>query len=302
MLLMSGGWPSDPTYWATTDRARSARESRTTRGIGLLSPLVETANLLGYTLYPVDVPGTSGEIVDASTPIPSFLATNLGQGQAREREREEEAALVQLARETGGKALLDGNRDRAFEAVISDTRSYYWLGFTPNWQGDDSAHKVRVRVKGKDIDVRTRRSFSDLSRSTEVTMMVESALRLGDPPSAALLPVQIKSGARAGFGKRVVTLKVALPLGELVFLPTAEGFGAEAELRVAVLDETGTSTDIPVIPMSLKAKAEPTSDDFSIYETEIKMRKERHDLVVSLYDRISGRILASKTEVPAHTK
>ena len=40
-------------------------------------------------------------------------------------------------------------------------------------------------VEGDGLKVRSRDGFSDLSRETEVTMMVESDLLFGDPPGAA---------------------------------------------------------------------------------------------------------------------
>ena len=297
MLLLSGGWPSDPSLWATGDAVRSARGRGTTRGQGLLAPLIETANLLSYTIYPVDVPGVSASLADTSE---TTIDSNVDRfSLALDRERQEEAALFQIARETGGKALLNTNRTRAFEAVVADTRSYYWLGFTPSWKGNDTGHRVAVRLRNGAAKVRARRSFSDLSRSTEVNMMVESTLRIGSPPSVAPLRAQIERGSRAGIGKRKVPIKIAIPLGQLTFLPVQEGWAADAELRVAVLDRKGITTEIPVVPMALTAKTQPAPDAFTVYETEIKMRNERHDLVLSLYDKASGKILSAKLEVPA---
>ena len=297
MLLLAGGWPSDPSLWATGDPLRSARGRGTTRGYGLFSPLIETANLLSYTIYPVDVPGMSASIADASQVTPTFNANRFG--LVLDRERQEEAALYQIARETGGKALLNTNRHRAFEAVVADTRSYYWLGFTPSWKGDDSGHTVRVRLKNDAGSARARRSFSDLSRATEVNMMVESTLRIGNPPSAALLQAKVDPGTRAGIGKRNVPIKIAIPLGQLTFLPVKDGFAADAELRLAVLDAEGFTTEIPVVPMALTSKRQPADNAMTVYETEIKIRNERHELVLSLYDKASGKILSTKLEVPA---
>ena len=130
-------------------------------------------------------------------------------------------------------------------------------------------------------------------------MMVESALLIGDPPSAAPLAARVKPGKRSGLGKRSVPLEIAIPLGQLTFLPVAEGFRAEAELRVAVLDEDGTTSEIPVVPLQLSTDALPDPGEFTLYTNELKVRNERHDLVVSLYDKASGKILSAKLEIPA---
>ena len=56
-------------------------------------------------------------------------------------------------------------------------------------------------------------------------------------------------------------------------------------------DETWMDLIVP-------APRAPAPNEVSVYRTSIKLRNERHDLVVSLYDVASGKILASKVEVP----
>ncbi|MEM9596198.1 MAG: VWA domain-containing protein [Acidobacteriota bacterium] len=295
MILLSGGWPGDPAMWVAGDPVRAVNYNGVDRGQRLLDPLAQTANRLGYSLYTVDVPGISD--FDGEASFATVGEANIRRQERFEREREEESALIQLAERTGGKALLNSTNRDAFERTVADTRSYYWLGFTPTWKGDDSNHRVEVRVLRKGLKTRTRKDFTDLSRSSEVSMMVESALRFGDPPSAAPLKVQVGRGKRAGWGKRDVPLAVRIPLDSVAFLPTAEGFEAKVELRVAVLDEGGNTSDIPVIPLDLQAQREPVTDDYTVFETSLRMRNQQHDLVVSIYDRTSGKILSTKVQV-----
>lgn len=295
MLLLSGGWPYNPAQWVVNDISRTAYELNAMDGSELYKPLIETANRLSYTLYPVDVPGVSTVGVGAEEASPE--AGDLRRTRETGREQEEEFALLNIARETGGKALLDSANLNAFERVVGDTRSYYWIGFTPTWKGDDTSHKVEIKPRRKGLKIRSRESFSDLSRETEVTMMVESALVFGNPPSAAQLDVEVGRGKRSGFGKAVVPVRIRIPLGLLTFLPQGDAWLADTELRVAVIDEEGNTSDIPVIPVGVRAQRQPEADDFSVYETKIKLRRKPHDLVISIYDKPSGRILSAKLEV-----
>ena len=64
-----------------------------------------------------------------------------------------------------------------------------------------------------------------------------------------------------------------------------------------MLDEDGESADIPVIPLDLKASRPPLAGEALPYETALKMRNKAHNLVVSIYDNASGRILSAKLEV-----
>ena len=295
MLLLSGGWPYNPAQWVVNDPSRTIYEADFSDGRRLYQPLVETANRLSYTLYPVDVPGVVSVGVSA---IDSTLeVAEVRQGLAVDREQEEEFALNNLAQETGGRAILDASNLDAFERVVADTRSYYWLGFTPSWQGDDAEHKVEIKPRRKGLKIRSRGSFSDLSREREVSMMVESALVFGNPPSAVPLKVEVGRGKRAGWGKVTVPVKVLVPLGLLTFLPQGEGWFADTELRIAVIDEGGSTSDIPVIPLGVRAPRQPTETDFSIYETRVKLRKRPHDMVVSIYDKATGTILSAKLAV-----
>ena len=212
MLLMSGGWPFDPGEFTVsqftadvTDAVHIPFFSR-----HLFSPLIDTANLLGYTLYPVDIPGQRRQVGFDATDNTADIArrTNTGlAGSTVRRELQVHATLDHLAKRTGGKALLNSLRDESLALAIEDTRSFYWLGFTPKRLENDEEHSVEVRIAGRpDLVVRTRDSFVDLSRSTEITMIVESALLFGDPPSAR--PLDLKFGKpQRKLGKMQVPLE-----------------------------------------------------------------------------------------------
>ena len=295
MLLFSGGWPYNPGQWLVRDSSRFIFTSTLERGDEIYRPLSETANRLSYTIYPVDVPGLDADDLFAAERPRSDL--DFDQSLFNEREREEETTLYTLARETGGRALIDGATADVFQRVYEDTRSYYWIGFTPDWKGDDAAHEVKIDTRRKGQKVRSRQGFSDLSRETEVTMMVESALLFGDPPGASPLNAAIGAGERAGRGKLRVPLRVAIPVDGLTFLPVDGGFMADTELRIAVLDEDGNTSEIPVIPLGFKVAEVPEAGKVTMFDTYMKLRKKKHDLVVSLYDKPSGKILSTKIEI-----
>ncbi|MEM1177278.1 MAG: VWA domain-containing protein [Acidobacteriota bacterium] len=297
MILLSGGWPNDPTRYVVTDPARaiSLNDSQVVSGRKLLRPLVETANLLSYSLYPIDVPGIWNRDFDIAdlTPDDGEFRRN----EAALREDEVEFALLDLAGQTGGKALIDGARNAAFERIVSDTRSYYWLGFTPDWQGDDTDHEVEVKMRKRGQKARARKGYADLSRQTEVTLMVESALRFGEAPAAVPLVAEVGRGKRSGWGKRDVPLSLQIPMDQVTFLPQSEGLVAQLELRVAVLDDRGNEAEVPVVPLTFLAKGQPEDGARATYETSLRLRNDPHDVVVSIYDRASGKIMSTKVQV-----
>ena len=305
MLVVSGGWPMSPEMWVTGDLRRSTFSAGPDTNEALYRPLVETANRLSYTLYPVYVPSyrgpgasdadltssSQGVVVDAQGENVEEVYENTLE---KEREITSRNALQYLAVETGGEAYFGGATVTALERTVEDTRSYYWIGFTPTWKGDDESHKIVVKPARKGFETRGRRSFSDLSRETEVSMMVESSLLFDTSSAVAQLPVRLGVGRPAGRGKQILPVQVAVPLAALTFLPDQGKLRAEAEIRIAVRDEEGVVSDIPAAPMSFKGDRLPGKDDFKLYETEVKIRDRTSELIVSVYDKLSGTILMSK--------
>jgi hypothetical protein len=77
MILMSGGWPYNPAEYTVNDYdadfvdvVSAGADSMMPVGKELYGNLANAANLLGYTLYPVDVPGMQREGRDASVGAP----------------------------------------------------------------------------------------------------------------------------------------------------------------------------------------------------------------------------------------
>jgi VWFA-related protein len=289
MLVLSGGWPAQPAAWAIANPSFSDRFAR---GDELIATLVHTANLLGYTLYPVDVPGLGRD---------SAIAAEYAQPQSSlaffQREQEVHYTLERLARPTGGQALINSRNVGALEAVTTDTRAYYWLGFTADRQFDGRRHEVRVKVERPGLRLRHREGFEDFSRQSEVTMAVESALLFGNGAPQRALPLQLGAARRAGVGKVEVPLELAIPVDQVTFLRVGEGWTTQLELRVGVLDAYGGTAEVPVVPVSITLPEKPEPGTFLPYSTSMKLRRQSHDMVVSLYDPATGNMLTSNLEV-----
>jgi VWFA-related protein len=297
MLLFSGGWPYSPADYALNDPNRVLVSSRDVpRGDELLRPLTDTANLLGYTIYAVDVPGVDVQGPDASRSGPSVGGLNL-------REHEVHHALEYVAEGTGGRALLNSLRDQALPTAESDTRSYYWLGFTPGWQKNDQRHTVDVELNDRPgLRVRSRDSFIDLSRKTEVSMMVESAMLFGSAPGAAKMPMEVGKPVKDGRKEMVVPITLAIPVAGITMVPMDGKHVSELELRVAAVDANGDRSDIPVIPLRMALEQAPPAEAFLRYDTKIRLRSIQQHLIVAIFDPLSGRILTAEADVKPEPK
>jgi len=295
MLLLAGGWPFSPADFVVNNPNRPVMERDVPRGEDIFRPLVDTANRLGYTLYPVDVPGIESEIADASLAGPPSGGINI-------REQEHQATLLYTAEQTGGKALLNSQSSELLGAVETDTRSYYWLGFTPPWQGNDKRHRVDVEVLTPGLKVRSREDFLDLSRKAETSMMVESAMLFGGAPDSAPLAVQVGKVAAAGRREMVVAISLAIPVDTITFVPLDGKYAAELELRVGAIDSGGNRAAVPVIPVTLSSPVPPQAGSVIRYDTQLKLRRLPHHLTLAIFDPLSGKMLIGQVDVAPPAK
>jgi VWFA-related protein len=290
LLLLSGGWPfSSESYIRGSGDAPMSRDLP--EGEKIYRPLTSTANLLGYTIYPVDLPGMQGESADAGSF--DFPGTS-----GRFREREVEGALTFLAKETGGRPLLNTAREEALDVAEEDTRSYYSLGFTPAWERNDKRHEMDVRLLRPGLTARFRNSFLDLSKKAEVSMTLESALLFGNLPDSIQMPVRVGSVARKKGGTEI-PLTLALPVDAFTVVPMDGKYRAKLELRAAAADDQGNRSDVQVIPLELASDREPKPGGYVKYETKITVKGQPKHLVLATYDPLSGKIATSQVDVPA---
>jgi VWFA-related protein len=292
MLMLVGGWPFSPADYAVNDINRPIIEHDVPHGDAVMRPLVETANRLGYTLYPVDVPGMETNAASAQSSAPRPVGANFGL-----REQEHEGTLTYLAKETGGRALLNSMRIASLEHVEADTRSYYWLGFTPSWEGKDKRHTIQLEVLRPGLEVRTRDSFLDRSRKAEVSMMVESAMMFGTPPGSPTMPVQLGKAVRKGRSEIEVPFTLAIPTDAFTSVPLNGKYASEVELRIAAQDERGDQSEIPVVPLQLSTDKEPTKGHFVRFQSKVTLRRTKQHLFFALFDPLSNKITTAEADV-----
>jgi len=246
-------------------------------GDTVLSPLVDTANLLGFSIYPMHIgrPGAGGDEVQRT-------------------------ALWLVAAETGGRIVTEGGASLTpLEPVFTDTGSYYVLGFSPDRAFDDRRHTVEVEVtEPRGAQVRHRGSFLDLSRASRDAMKSEEALLLGG--TGGDLDVTL-GRPRSGGGKTLeLPLTLRIPMDWVTMIPRGQGgdeYVGELELRVAALEKDGRRSETTVVPVRLSGP-EPRPGSVATYETAVQIR-DRGDqrLVLYLYDQLSGASKAAALEL-----
>ncbi len=253
MLLLSGGWSLNVAP-------------------RLFGPLVESANRLGYTLYPIDV----------------------AQGDARILRGLDRLALATVGR------VANSVRQDVLRTVAADSGTYYWLGFAPTWKKDDRTHDIRVEVRRPDLKVRARSSFSDLSRKTEVAQKAESVLLFGGAGEERRVRVELGQAQPVGRKGREVNVQVTLgvPVEALALTPAdGGGYVAEVPLGIAAVDEKGGRSELPSSRLRIAVQKAPPAGGYARFRTVLKLRHVAQRLVFTVPDTVNGKILWGEAEL-----
>jgi VWFA-related protein len=313
LLLISGGWAGlperplfgfpnqrqegSPAFDSTGIRARNSfgepaplpraelpRATNVANPGNLFEPVTGTANLLGYTIYPVLLPSHNvsapGADVLPSSPTPidelGFLSTPW--------DRNVNDTMAFVARETGGKLLFNTLRTSAFTRIAADTRSYYGLGFTPAWKADGGNHRISVEVLRPGLKARNRSSFTDLSRGEMAGLKRDSLLLFGVTSQVETVQVETGKPAWAGIGQIKVPVTLNVPARMLTPLAVEGGSVLRARLSMTSRDHGGGSTRLNDVLLSTKLPVAPHPGDFVRYHTTLKLRRAAQTLIFAVLD------------------
>jgi len=247
MILLSGGW-------SLYVRPR------------LFGPMMEAANRLDYSLYPIDVAQGDAEIL---------------------------RGLDVIAAATGGR-VANSARESALRTVAADSGSYYWLGFSPVWKGDDRGHSLEVETRRPDLKVRSRRGFTDVSQRTETLLRAESVLLFGGNREEKRIEVEVGEMRPVGRrGREVeVDLVFGVPVKALAFRPVMgrPGYVAEVPVVVSTHDEKGGRAELPNLRMLVPVEEVPTVGHARCRAT-LKLRRSTQRLVFTVPDAVRDTIL-----------
>lgn len=249
-------------------------------------PVVQEARRLGYSLYPVDVKGLdtfrAQNDVEFAAPRPFVaITTPIDRGM--------DYTLASMAAATGGKASLNSNRLAALERLVEDSASYYLLGFSPVWRGDDRRHRIELRVTRPGLEVRTRDSYVDASRRTRLALEADATLLLGRSRAEQRLIVTV--GEPSASGGKEIPLTLGVPVESLAFIPREKGFRAEAPVAMVVLDERGDRKDLPEAWLQVDVEQLPLEGTYARFQLSLAAGSRAQRIVVTVHDALSGEAL-----------
>lgn len=152
--------------------------------------------------------------------------------------------LIDLANSTGGQAIVNTNAPaRLLPQIVKHASAYYLLGYAAeNSPADGKFHKIRVRVKRPDVEVRSRGGY-----------WAPTVGQLAQAHEAASAPVkpltaEARAAIAAGSARRSIDLWVGSAQGQagatnvtLAWAPHANG--RDAALQAAAIQVTALGPD-----------------------------------------------------------
>jgi VWFA-related protein len=293
-VYVSGGFDMQPGYAMSQYAAGISLSSFDVRNMSQeVDAIVKRANSSDVTFYSLDARGLTPEGVSASQDDPLLMRP----GVSFIARQDSQAGLVDLARQTGGFALLDTNDLKTgVTRVYEDTSTYYSIGINISKLPGTGYRNVRVDVSRPGMTVRARRGFlprSTMDRGRDVT---QATLRSNAEYRS--IPVELKI-AQAKKAKKYYELPIliSVPASALTFIREANGGRAVADIYIGAIDDKGYASDIGHDQATFNLPNGAPPDTPLKYQTKLQIRKGNMRIAVNVQDRETGKMGTAKADV-----
>ncbi len=225
---------------------------------GMLAEVARDANAAGVTFYTMQPMGlvTGSSVTDEDAESHEENLFNSGSaGRRQDRASQAASTLIMLARQTGGRFITNSNDLGAAVRLISrDMSNYYSIAWTAAPAATERERKLVVRVKDRDLRVRSRRSLIDRGPDTQLAQQMISNFMF--PVNSNALKISLRGAGASDVGRRrfAVPVDVVIPYSTLAFISEGEGFVAEISLFVAASDQKDNVSEVRRFDRKVVAK------------------------------------------------
>ncbi len=254
--------------------------------------LTEQANANRVTFYAIDGGGlrtdssfsaeNAGSSFNQASLIDSIHISNM------------QSTLRTMARETGGQVVLgSSNVLPHLERIAQDLGTFYSLGYTPTHSGDGRYYKIEVKLKnkGRGLEVRHREGYSDKSVDARMSEGTLAALRFPLAENPLGVTLKFGAGTRRDDGFFEVPVEVRIPLGKVLLVPRETAHEASVRLWVAAIDEKGHNSPVQQarVPISIPlARVAEAREKNYVYTVHLLMRKGKHKVAIGVRDEAAS--------------
>ncbi len=257
-----------------------------------LRQVIADANASRVTFYTLEATGQpSYNSAEHGRPTVSFDLS-----QRIDQDRQD--SLTNLARETGGRAALNGSDFRHdLDEIAAEITSSYSLGFTPPPGPAGRAHTIKVELNRPGLRATYRAGYRDRTAEERMEGVVEAALIHGQVDNPLAAAVKVGAGAVGERSRVTVPISLRVPFGKLAFVPREDGRHAHVTIFIGNMDARGGLAPIQKIQLPLRI---PEADARRIlasqmgYDLKLVVEPGRQRVAVAVRDdvaRISSSLL-----------
>jgi len=295
ILFVSGGFDFQPGYaMASYALGQPSLLALDVRNVSSeLDRVVRRANASEITFYTVDARGLEAEGISASNDDPLLARP----GVSFIARQDSQAGLVQLARETGGLALLNSNDfAKGLSRVYQDTSAYYSIGVTLSKLPSTGYQQVRVDVNRPGVTVRSRRGYAARNDADRARDRVQATLKTNLSYSG--IPVALRTAPPTKKGSRfTLPISVSIPASGLTFTGEGAARHAAADVYIGAMDDAGRMSDIAREEATFTLPEGKDETAPLVYTATLETRKGNHRIVVNVRDRATGRMGTAKADL-----
>jgi VWFA-related protein len=258
-----------------------------------LRQVIADANASRVTIFTLEATGQASYVAPDNLPVSVELSRSI--------DLDRQASLFDLARETGGRAALNGSDFRHdLEEIAAEIASSYSLGFTPPAGPPGRMHKIKVEINRPGLSATYRGSYTQRTAEERMEAAVEAALIHGqvDNPLGATVKLGAAARPAAGAGGRItVPLTLRVPFARLTFLPRQDGQHGQVTIYVANMDDRGGLAPIQRVQLPLRiqdADARRVLASQMGYEIKLLVEPGRQRIALAVRDdvaRISSSLI-----------
>jgi VWFA-related protein len=265
-----------------------------------LQAFADDANRNRITVYPFQATGLQAPVTMGAEQQ-GFEPHNANgvDGLLRAGKRE---GLLELARQTGGWAVLDRNRfGEELDRLGTDMTTYYSLAYSPRRPGGTANHKIDVRAKGtlaKYARLRHRLSYRDKEPADVLQDRLEGAVAFGAQRNP--LGVRIAAGVlgEASEGRYGMPLHVLVPAAGIAFLP--QGSADQASIKVSILATNPKSRQRVKLEESFRPVRPPANAQLLDLRMVLELSQGVHVVAVAVRDEVTGESSVVATTLAIH--
>ena len=208
-------------------------------------------------------------------------------------------SLQELAAATGGLSMTNSrNYGRLFEDMNRDLTNYYSLGYMPGRERDGENHRIKVRVRGADLQVRHREHYRERTRDEIMNGRTRSAALLGARENPLAVAMEFGNYSSDKPDQYLVPVMVKVPLGNLVLVPQDEVHVGRIGIFICARDGKGRTSPVQSIDVPIRIpndKLLTALGQVAGYRMVLQMRGEEHEVAVGVRDEL-GRVESTVTD------